>query len=330
MSSEIVVHESDLQDLLNEVREDLSVLLKSDRLSKAEESKPGKKEAKDPSAEISPKEDAPTDAPADDSAPAAAADPVDNSAMGDADAMSPEASAESAPEMAPDMAAQGDEMGQAIEPAPSIEALQAEYEQLPENELMMHLVAAHAACLARGGLAAQPGAMPPAPEAPMDPMAAAPEAAAPAPDMAAEAPAMPPEEPEVAMKAEVAMKGKVVPSAGDGNGDTGAKSGGGLKKSAQDLQIEALTAKVEDQEKALMELVAFTTTPFRKSVKNISDVKFIERTEVEKPTLTKSQIQAKLLEQAKNPDLKKSDRALINGFYDGSTKIEQLEHLLKG
>ena len=280
-------------------------------LAKAEDDKEPKKEEKkeppkddaepseSPAAEIAPEEDMPEDAVADEAPPASAQDPVDDSALAAPDEVSPEASME-----APD---DGMGMDQTIEPAPSIEALQAEYEQLPEHELMMHLCAAHAACLARGGLAAAPPvAEAPAPEAEM------------APPMAVDAPAMAP-----AMKGELEMQPKNEDKGNDGNGDT-------FKKNEEEMK--ALYLKIEEQDKALAELVNFVTTPIRKSIKNISDVKFMDRGTEEKAPLSQAEVHAKLktLTDPSNTELKKSDRDLINKYYNKVISVDKLEHLLKG
>lgn len=309
MSKEITFKTSDIRDLLEELQRDFNAVDKDPALlAKAEDDKEPKKEEKkeppkddaepseSPAAEIAPDEDMPEDAGADEAPPASAQDPVDDSALTSPDEVSPEASME-----APD---DGMGMDQAIEPAPSIEALQAEYEQLPEHELMMHLCAAHAACLARGGLAAAPPA-PMAPEAEM------------APPMAVDAPAMPP-----AMKGELEMQPKNEDKGNDGNGDT-------FKKSEE---YRSLTAKIAEQDKALAELVNFVTTPIRKSIKNISEVKFMERGTEDKAPLSQAEVHAKLktLTDPSNTDLKKSDRDLINKFYSKSITVDKLEHLLKG
>lgn len=316
MSTEIVVKESDLQELLEEVRKDLSTLFKNEKSDLAKAEPEEDKEKESPAAEVAPKEEMPKDAPADAAPPAAAADPVDDSALTAPDEVSPEASADAAPEALPETESPAEEAAEAADPAaeaaPSIEALQAEYEKLPEHELMMHLCAAHAACLARGGMVIEPAA-----EAQKEHEALG----EPPPTLMSGAPAEP------AAKGEVSMKAKEHGS--DGSGDHGAKAGKGLKKSEADLKVEELTSKIADQEKALIELVNFVTTPVRKSVKNISDLQYLDRTEKEKKVYTKAQVHDLLKEKTKNPDLKKSDRELINRYYDGNVPVEQLEHLLK-
>ena len=179
MSKEIRIPVDEVAALLEEVRMELSAgLAKNEDLVKAEDEKKSDdkpkddgppaeaKEDKDPAAEVSGGDSAPKEDVAPEAPPAVAADPVDDSAMAAPDAMSPEASADAiAPDAAMDPAADG-----AIQPAPTVAELQAEYDKLSDEELAMHVMAAKAAASARNAAAAPVAPAPMAPPAPANPM----------------------------------------------------------------------------------------------------------------------------------------------------------------
>lgn len=180
-----------------------------------------------------------------------------------------------------------------------MESLKAEYAKLPPEELKMHYMAAKAALfMAVGGgqeasAAGDAGQPAPAPSAPPS------EASAPAP----------------------AMKKELQASPG---------SGGQMKKSEtaapqvdpRDEEIKLLKSQVEGLAVVVDKVLA---QPLRKA---ITSVAHLPKTEVEKKTLTKEEINVKLSEKAREP-LKKSDRDLINKFYTGSAGLADIEHLLK-
>lgn len=305
---EFKVKESDLQELLAEVEADLKSLLKSEEetlskgLSGSSEPEKTKEEATTPEASEKP--------PGIDTASAAVAmDPKDGSAMPPADE---NPAAESAPE-APAPEAGPPDHGEGtpgeIEPAPTMEGLQSEYEQLEDDDLKMHYMAAKAALYARMGEPAQP-----APEAEMAPAPAP--AAAPAPD--------------ATMKKEMsAEKSKEASASKESSKEE-------LSKSENDKEIDNLKKKIDEQDKAMVALAEAVdkviAQPIRKSIKGISDLNFVPKTEdkdVNKKLLSKTEINAKLCERVRDPKLSKKDRELVNDYCVGNITFEKIEHLLK-
>ena len=170
-------------------------------------------------------------------------------------------------------------------------ALEAQYEQMPPEMLKAHYLAAKSAIFKLMG-AGQEAA--PAPEAP--PMASPSAGAAP----------MPPP----AMKAELKID---------------QKPNGGMIKKSEDDGMQELKAQVEVLTKAL---TMMAEQPVRRAVTGVS---FVAKPE-EKPeakTLSKSEITTKLAEKTADPKLAKSDRELVNGFYDGRVSVAEITHLLK-
>src|SRR6185436_7072793 len=310
MANNEKINENVLDQLLVEVTNEISDYLRKDE---ADLRKAAGDEGPSPSDEESEGSSGPA-APAESAAP-----PMDEaSAPTEASAPAPEAAPEMAPEGSADpMAAQGD---QAIEPAPSVEALMAEYQKLDPEALRMHYLAAKQA------LMAAMGAGQPEPSAPMAPEASAP--AAPAP-MAPEASA-----PPMAMKGEMSA-GKDMGDLSDGANGGEMTAGSKLGKSEKDAEIEDLRAKLAKNEEQILELAMRLTAPLRKSVKGISELPFITteggsvtKTSVE--GLSKPEIIAKLREKSRDGSLKKSDREKINAFTLGDTTVtvKDLEHLL--
>jgi hypothetical protein len=305
------IKESELKALLDEVATDLSKAFESekDKLVKAEEVEKS----------ALAKDDAPGEEP--DESPAA-----DASAPPDAaPAPSPEEGSESAP--APDASASPDgapapdaAMDPAADAAAALtpEALQAEYSKLAPEELDMHIKAALAAKAAVAGAPdASAGAPPMAPPDASAP-AGAPPAGPPSPPM--------PDDP-MALKSEI--------SAGSKKASGGqVKAGGSLGKSenekATDDKIAALEALVksqgEDNENLAKAIKLMIEQPLRKAVTSVAH---LPKVEAEKAPLTKASINARLKELSMKPDLKKSDRALINDFYDGRVKADALAPLFE-
>jgi hypothetical protein len=197
-----------------------------------------------------------------------------------------------------------------IEPAPTMEALQAEYMKLDPEALKMHYLAA------KGALAAAMGAA-----------GAGPEASAPAAPPAPPAAAAPP--PGAAPMAMGEMKGKQI-DLSDGNG--GEVEKGKMSKSEKDVEIEGLKKQLEEQNKALLQLAEVVATPIRKSVKGLSDLKFIERTDETPPsktaTLSKKEVQAALSEKVRSGKLSKADKELVLKYSVGGVDLTKIEHLL--
>lgn len=211
--------------------------------------------------------------------------------------------------------------GGEIEPAPSVEGLQAEYMKLDPEALQMHYIACKGALMASMG-EGQPD------------MGAGPEASAGAPP-----PAAPPPAPEAS--APMAMgemsAGKEITNT-DANGgeiEKGKSLGKSEMVAAKDAEIASLKDQLKKNEEAVIELALQLTKPLRKSVKGLSDLAFIPKTETENPkkveTLSKSEIVSKLREKSRTPNLKKSDRDLINQFTCGveGVTVKDIEHLLK-
>jgi|SRR5579859_89053 len=263
----------------------------------------------DPSEESS--GDGPPAAPADD---AGAGDDAGGSPAPEASAPEAAPAAESAP-VSPEQSAAAaspdgsptHEAGE-IEPAPTVEALQAEYAKVGATDpeaLKMHYLAAKAALVQIMG--DQGGAAPMAPEA----------SAAPAP--APMAPPAPAPGPEAFGKSEMwkAQQNEVK----------------ALKKAMADqrAEFEAMLSKAnEESNKAVEQLADVLLMPIRKSVKGISDVKFIGKTgdeAGEKAPLTKAQVKAKLSTLIRSGSLSKSDKDKI-AQYDLTHDISKIEHLL--
>jgi hypothetical protein len=252
------------------------------------------------------------------SAPAAAPEASEPGAPApDASAPAPEASAP-AGAMAPDAAA--------IEPAPSVEGLQAEYMKLDPEALKMHYMACKQALMTQMGAA--PEATPPM----------APEASAP--------PAPPPMSPEAsapAMKAEAVPSAKEMPHSEEANGGE-IEKGKALGKSEAVAEIQTLKAQLAKSEadrakteEMILDLTMKLTAPLRKSIKGISEIDFISKEggddkNKKSPAagLSKQEVVAKLREKARNESLKKSDRELINQYTFDLVDVSKIEHLLVG
>lgn len=184
---------------------------------------------------------------------------------------------------------------------PDMEALKAEYSDLPVDELQMHYVAIKAALMAKmGSQSPDPGA----------------EASASAP------PSAPPVDPSASSSAPVpAMKGEMSAI------KPGLGSSASMAKSEQDMQL--MSEKIELLTKA-MELVV--GAPQRKSVKGVSELQFLSKGEEKlkkSEGLSKAQIQEKLSEKARDPKLSKSDKTAIVAFTIGTDlDLAKVEHLL--
>lgn len=249
------LNDKQLNSLLDEVASDLNKSFGSakDKLSKAEGAEMVKDENSQPDLSA-PEESSPV--PESSEAP-----PPDMSAP-----VAPDQSA------APQDPAQ--EMGGQLTP----EALQAEYEKLPPEELQMHMQACQAALAKLSGGMGPDQSAPPAPEA------------APAPDMGAGAPPM------GAMKSE----NEALTLA---------------KKETELVKAEVASIK-EDLEIAVKTLRTLIETPVRKAITSISDLPKVEQNQEAKVSYSNDEFWAKLKEVAKRSDLKKSDKKLITDIYD--------------
>lgn len=214
-----------------------------------------------------------------------------------------------------------------ISPSPSIEVLQAEYSELDDEDLHNHFLAAKAAICARMGMDDEPEEEMEA--APMEPVAPAP------------APEAAPMAPEMAKSDPLGTKGTDTPPTIAPTAPSKAPSVpaappvGDMKKSEGDyeaLKKELDEAKevISKQEQSMLDLANKLTTPFRKSVKGISELGYVGKTELEDsaPKLSKEAAIEKLREKAKDRSLKKSDRDLINSYSMGNIDYKQIAHLL--
>lgn len=202
---------------------------------------------------------------------------------------------------AADPAAGGD-MGAPLTP----EALQAEYSKLPPEELDMHIKAALAAKAALvgadGGMGAPPGA-PPAP--------------------GAGAPVPPPPGPSAPL-----AQAELPPSPEQGKN-------GGLKlgKSERD-ELDSLKALVKSQAEDIANLAAaakkMIEQPIRKAITTVAYVPRVEEQPKQSlENLTKADVHKHLVKLSSQPSLKKADRELITGWYEGRVKVEQLAPLFE-
>ena len=297
------IKESELKDILSEVAEDLAKAFKSteDKLVKAE---PIAKDDGPPQEDESGSDEA-------SSAPAEGSEGSEPSAP-PADASAPPADA-SAPPASPDASPAPEGMDPAADQAAALtpEALQAEYSKLAPEELDMHIKAALAAKAAVAG-APDAGGLPP-PDA----------SAAPAPDASAP-PAAPPAPP--ALKAEL----KASPERGGKDSiDSLGKSEFEAMSKKQNDEIEALKALVKSQAEDIETLAKVAQKimeqPLRKAVTSVAHLPKVE----EKKELTRETIHARLKTLSAKPDLKKSDRQLINDFFDGRVKADKLAPLFE-
>lgn len=288
------IKESELKALLEEVASDLSKAFESekDKLAKADlakddapgEETPGEDESAPPAPEEGSESAAPPDAP-----------PAADASAPPADASAPPMDASAPVDPAADQGAQ-------LTP----EALEAEYKQLPPEELDMHIQAALAAKAAVAGAPDASMGAPPAPPA-------GPPAASPFPS-----PAGPP----MAMKSELKINS--------------ANTGGKISKSETEELRELVKSQAELMKSQAEDIAALhdavkrvVEQPQRKAVLSFIPMQKAEPAVKAKPPLTKASIQARLVELSKRPDLKKSDRQLINDFYDGRIQVDGLAPLFE-
>jgi len=289
------IKESELKALLDEVASDLSKAFESEKGQLAKAALSNAEMEKSALA----KDDAPgEESSPDESASAPPAGPPDESAP-----PMPEEGSESAPppdaSASPDMAPSPEGMDPAADQSAALtpEALQSEYSKLAPEELDMHIKAALAAKAAVAG---------------------APDASAGAPPMGASAPPGAPPMDPMAMKSELSVDQKA--------------NGGQISKSEKhyDDEIESLKALVksqaEDTENLAKALKLVLEQPMRKAVTSVAH---LPKAETEKAPLTRASVNARLKELSMKPDLKKSDRQLINDFYDGRVSADKLAPLFE-
>ena len=313
------IKESELKDILDEVASDLAKAFESekDALKKAELAKD------DVPGEETPGEDAGGGPPAEGSE---SAPPVDASASAPPDAGPPAGPDASA---SPDAAPSPEGVDPAAEQAAALtpEALQAEYSKLAPEELDMHI---KAALQAKAAVAGAPGGLPPDASAPplgadagVPPMGAGP---------AGPPPGAPPAGPDP-LAGPPAMKNELTPSPerkGKNSIDALGKSADlviSMKK--YEDEIDSLKALAKSQQEDVENLTKILTKvleqPLRKAVTTVAHLPKAD----EKKELNAGAIHSRLRELSAKPDLKKSDRQLINDFYDGRVKADKLAPLFE-
>lgn len=286
------ISSAELRSILEDVEKDLTPLLRSERekLSKAI----GDEDSASASA-----------SPMGEESRSAGRDMVPSERSGSPAGMEGSASASASPEgssagMPPEGSPEaGPEGSASAGGGEGVEALAAEYAKLPPEELEMHLMALEMVLKQHGaGGEASPAGMP---EGSPAPAGMPPEAS----------PAMKKEMSEKSKSASVSEK-SASPAA---KKEYSASEGSSVSKS----EIDALNQKLDVALKA----VEFLTRPMRKAVTEFASD--------EKPVLnlSKNEITAKLKAVTASPTLAKSDRQLINGFYDGRIAVDQIAHLLK-
>jgi hypothetical protein len=197
---------------------------------------------------------------------------------------------------------------------PTMEQLQAEYAKLDPESLKTHYLACKAALMELMGADQGAGHEASAPGA----GAGGPPSAQPGPEQSGTPMAL------------SEMKGKRMNV--DGNG--GKMKAGKLGKSEEQLKIERLEEQIREQHDALLrltEVVAKAAKPIRKSIKSLSDLRFIERTETtEAPEMkmSKAEVNAKLREKVREGKLSKSDQALVTKYTLGTVDVSKIKHLL--
>lgn len=288
------LREDELKQILTEVEAEFGQLLKSEsaRLAKAADGDgPPPKEESSASAPPAEGSESP---PADASASAPADADVPGAQPGEEQSMPPgqEAPEASAPETE---GSQGP-----VDP----EALKQAYNDLDDEALQAHYLAAKAVLLERmsGGVQADQGAGPGAP--PAGPDAGPPAGAPPGPDMG---------------------MGKGEMAASKGNGGDALSAVKKSEDAAKDAKIEELEKMVEGLTKAVdMVLQA----PLRKAVTSVAHIAKGGEEKKDLSSLTKGEVDTKLKAKVRDPKLAKSDRDLINGYALGHVKLDKIAHLL--
>jgi hypothetical protein len=103
-------------------------------------------------------------------------------------------------------------------------------------------------------------------------------------------------------------------------GSASSSGEGSKEESVKKSELDAVNAKLDVALKA----VEFLTRPMRKAVTEFAVTETKAAT-----SMTKNEVTAKLKAVTASPTLAKSDRQLVNGFYDGRISLDQIAHLLK-
>jgi hypothetical protein len=202
-------------------------------------------------------------------------------------------------------AAPGGEMTPGQISPEDIEALAMEYAQLPPEELEVHAIAIDAAIQMVTGGGAAPGGPPPGGPPPGGPPPGGPPPGGPPPGGAP------------MMMSEAKIEEKILK-----------KFEAERTASAQELDI--LKGHVDTLAKAL-NLALNVGQPMRKAVTSVThiDKPGSDRGTTESVKgLSRAEITSRLTEKTRDPSMKKSDRALVNKYYDGAIGVEDISHLL--
>lgn len=241
------------------------------------------------------------------------------------------------------------------------EALEAEYAQLPPEELKAHFLACKSALMKvlAGGAGPEGSAPAGAPgaegSAPAAPPAAPPAGAPPAPE--GSAPPAPPAGPSP--EGEPPMGKKEIKMSGNGSG--GKISAGKMAKSEDVTVSSDVLARLEKAEKALEQVEGLKKTiaekdaviasfeekvgqvaggiaklierPIRKSVASVTYAakpgsEPASKSTIDPSSLSKSEVTQKLRAATASESLSKKDRDLVSGFMLGTVTIDKVAHLL--
>lgn len=313
------ISDKEIASILAEVEAELAPLLRSERqrLSKAAEDSAGSaspmgEESRSPGRDLMP----------DERSGSASASPEASASASGSPMGSPEGSASASGSPEGSSASAGSPEGSAG--GGDVQELAAQYAQLSPEDLESHLMAIEMAMQQmQGGAGGAPAGMPPEAGGAGMPPAAPP----------AQAGAMPPEG-SPAMKSEKVKKllgpfgtpeehekwsKEAKEKSKEGSKEESSKEGSKEESSVKKSELDAVNAKLDVALKA----VEFLTRPMRKAVTEFAV------TEAKVPSMTKSEVTAKLKEVTASPTLAKSDRQLVNGFYDGRISLDQIAHLLK-
>lgn len=312
------IKESELKDILAEVAEDLAKAFK-DTEAKLVKSEPIAKE--ESPGEEGGSEESESPAPGASASGGDAPPPAEGSESA-APPAGPDASAAPSPDGAPAPEGMDPAADQAAALTP--EALQAEYSKLAPEELDMHIKAALAAKAAVAGAA-------PDASAPMAPPAdaSAPPAAPPAPPAGSPSPLAQAElSPSPERKGERSIdrlgKSEAVADAVQAAADAQSK--------ASQEKIESLEKLVKSQAEDIENLAKIAKSileqPVRKAVTSVAHLPKVEEKR-DLSNLTKADITAHLSKKAASPSLAKSDRQLINDFFDGKVRADKLAPLFE-
>jgi len=91
-------------------------------------------------------------------------------------------------------------------------------------------------------------------------------------------------------------------------------------------EVDAIKVELEKMTKIVN---LFVGQPIRKAVTGFNYVDKNGEASVETQKITPTQITAKLSQLTRDPDLKKSDRDLVNRYYEGTANVDAIAHLLK-